>query len=77
MRKGKIHLRGYSLYGTLCGVKLNILSSSTFAKTFESVTCKRCMSSWQYRQYLAGKFEEKPVKKSQTQGYLDIISKNN
>ena len=71
MRKGKIHLRGLSM--TLCGADFGILSSSTFAKSFKSVTCKRCMMTETYKKYLAGKFREKPVKKTQTQGYMDII----
>lgn len=70
MRKGKIHLRGLSL--TLCGITLNIFTSS-FAKSFESITCKRCMRTETYKDYLAGKFREKPVKKSQTRGYIDVI----
>jgi hypothetical protein len=44
------------------------------AKKFRDVTCKSCMQSWEYKQYLLGKFKEKPIKKTQTQGYLDIIS---
>lgn len=77
MEKGKIHLRGLSRT-TLCGIELDILSSSSFAKSFKSVTCKRYMMTWEYKQYLLGKFREKPVKKNQTKGYVDIIleSKN-
>ncbi len=73
MEKGKIHLRALSL--TLCGADFGILSSSSFAKSFKSVTCKRCMRTETYKKYLAGKFREKPVKKSQFQGYMDIIQR--
>ncbi len=75
MDKGKIHLRGLSRT-TLCGIELDILSSSTFAKRWSSVTCKRCMRTQEYKAYLKGKFREKPVKKSQTQGYVDLILEN-
>lgn len=69
MRKAKIHI-GYST--TLCGRDPLFLS---MAKKYREVTCKSCMQSDIYKQYLAGKYKEKPVKKSQTQGYMDIISR--
>ena len=72
MEKGKIHLRGLSRI-TICGIELGFLGSSTFAKSWGSVTCKRCMRSQEYKAYLAGKYIEKPIKKNQTQGYIDII----
>lgn len=62
---------------TLCGKsifpKAPFPVESLIAKNFKDVTCKSCMRSWKYKRYLLGKFKEKPIKKSQTQGYLDII----
>lgn len=69
MNERKQHLIG--LHNTLCGKNSD---DCIIAKSFKDVTCKSCMKSWEYKQYLAGKFREKPVKKSQTQGYIDIIS---
>jgi len=51
----KKHLRGFS--STMCGKKEDIFT--VFAKTFKEVTCKTCMKSWEYKQYLLGKFKEK------------------
>ncbi len=74
----KKHLSGLSR--TLCGKsifpKAPFPVTSLIAKKFKDVTCKNCMRSWEYKQYLAGKFKEKPIKKSQTQGYLDLIRSN-
>lgn len=69
MRKPKRHLSDGAR--TLCGRNGLWLS---LARKYSGVTCKSCMQSWTYKQYLLGKFKEKPVKKSQTQGYMDIIS---
>ena len=52
MSKRKIHLNGLGL--TLCG-----RDRWSMAKKFKDVTCKSCMKSWEYKQYLAGKFIEK------------------
>lgn len=69
MRKGKIHLRSGSQ--TSCG-KDSLFHFLSTAKKYSEVTCKSCKQSWVYKQYLLGKFKEKPPK-SQTQGYMDII----
>jgi hypothetical protein len=68
MDKRKKHL-GYST--TLCG---RDPLAVRMAKKYIEVTCKSCMQSEIYQNYLLGKYKEKPVKKSQTQGYMDIIS---
>jgi len=74
--KRKVHL--YDICpNTLCGRNRwgkNLMTPTLLmAKSFKEVTCKCCMRSEEYKQYLAGKFKEKPDKKDQTQGYLDII----
>ena len=66
--KEKKHLIG--LYNTLCGRNSD---DCIIAKKWKEVTCKTCMKTEEYKAYLAGKFREKPVKKSQTQGYIDAI----
>lgn len=75
-KKRKVHLGGYG-HITLCGRNRwgGNLTAPTLpiAKKFKDVTCKCCMRSVEYKNYLAGMLKEKPVKKDQTQGYLDII----
>ena len=67
MVKRKVHLFGLN-YLTLCGRDRLKTSPTTpsldMAKSFKDVTCKSCMKSWEYKQYLLGKLVEKPIKKS-------------
>ena len=63
MKPKKKHLRG--LFSTLCGISSYSLSGCLCetAKKFAAVTCKRCMNSPEYKNYLEGKYKEKPVAK--------------
>jgi len=74
--KRKVHLGGYGNI-TLCGRDRwgqNLMTPTLpIVKKFKDVTCKCCMRSNEYQQYLAGMLKEKPIEKNQTQGYLDII----
>ena len=62
MRKNKIHLRGITY--TLCGIdtikSIPTIFNISIAKLFKEVTCKRCIKTETYKQYLAGSFKEKP-----------------
>ena len=44
---------------TSCGKKL---SHSNWANKYSEVNCKNCMKTERYKQYLAGKLNEKPTK---------------
>ena len=56
MKNNKVHIR--CLSSTLCGIKDHVFIS--FAKKWKDVTCKRCMRTWEYKQYLKGRYKEKP-----------------